>query len=339
MNILVIGGTIFLGRHFVDAALKAGHTVTLFHRGKSNPDLFPQIEHIHGDRRSAEDLKKLEGRSWDAVVDPSGYFPKDVELLLGVLGDRIGHYTFISSISAYAGEGTEGPTEDSPVGELTDEMPRDRITPENYGPLKAAAEQKAEEMLPGKVLNIRPGLIVGPNDPSDRFTYWPWRIAAGGDVLAPGEPGESVQFIDVRDLAAWMLRMVERRETGLFNATGPDKPMSMEEFLRTCIDTFDSDVRLCWGSEQFLSEHQVGPYVQMPLWVPAEANGMSRTDVSRARAAGLVFRPLPEIFRDTLDWFRTTDRFGGELRAGIPHEREEELLRKLEVKETTSEGE
>ena len=333
MNILVIGGTIFLGRHFVETALKGGHTVTLFHRGKSNPDLFPEIEHIYGDIRSIDDLKKLSGRSWDAVVDPSAYFPKDVELLLNQIGQQTNHYTFISSISVYAGEGKEGPTEASPVGELTEDMPLDRITHASYGPLKAAAERKAEEMLPGNVLKVRPGLIVGPNDPSDRFTYWPWRVAAGGDVFAPGKPEESVQYIDVRDLAEWMLRMVEGRVTGLYNATGPEQPMPMEVFLQTIAKAFESEVRFIWGSEEFLAEHQISPYMDMPLWVPSEANGMSRTDISRAVNAGLTFRSLEEIARDTLNWFKTTDRFSGELRAGISREKEGELLDMLRVEE------
>ena len=336
MNILVIGGTVFLGRHFVEAALKGGHTVTLFHRGKSNPDLFPEIEHIHGDRRSPDDLRRLGERSWEAVVDPSAYFPKDVELLLGEIGDRIDHYTIISSVSVYSEMGTKGPDEGSAVGVLTEEMPLDRITHENYGPLKVAAESKAEEMLPGKVLTIRPGLIVGPNDPSDRFTYWPWRIAAGGDVLAPGKPEESVQYIDVRDLAEWMLQLIEKGVTGLFNSTG--QPMTMEEFLNGVIAALNADARLVWGSEKFLEEHQVVPFMEMPLWVPSEANGMSRTDVSRALEEGLRLRPLEQTVLDTLEWFRTCDRWEGERRAGMKPEKEKELLELLKVEDVSASG-
>ena len=329
MQILVIGGTVFLGRHFVQAALEAGHNVTLFHRGKSNPDLFPDIEHIHGDRRSTDDLDQLKGKTWDLLVDPSAYFPKDVELLLERTRDSIKHYTIVSSISVYSGEGTEGPDEESPVGQLIEEMPRDRIIPENYGPLKAAAEEKAEEMMPGNVLRVRPGLIVGPHDPSDRFTYWPWRINRGGEFLAPGDPKEEVQFIDVRDLAEWMLRLVENRTTGIFNATGPTEQTSMQNFLEHGINTLNTKATPQWASDQFLLEHQVGPYVEMPLWIPGEANGMSRTDISRALKAGLTFRPIAETLRDTLEWFRGTERFNGELRAGLKEEKERALLEEL----------
>ncbi len=331
MNILVIGGTIFLGRHFVQAVLNAGHQLTLFHRGKSNPNLFPEAEHILGDRRLTEDLKKLEGRSWDALFDPSGYFPRDVETLLDVVGLNVNHYTFISSIGVYP-HGKDGSNENSPVEELTSQMSRDKITPENYGPLKAAAEAKGEEMLSGKTLNIRPGLIAGPHDPSDRFTYWPWRVLRGGRVLAPGIPEQSVQVIDGRDLAGWILRLVETGTTGLFNGTGPAQPMPMNRFLGTCKESLGSDAEFLWASEEFLAEHKVSAYTEMPLWIPSESNGMNQADISRALEAGLTFRPIEETIRETMEWFKTTDRFEDGLRAGISRDRERELLGELSLK-------
>lgn len=326
MTILVIGGTIFLGRHFVEAALAAGHTVTLYHRGKSNPDLFPEVEHIYGDRRSPDDLKQLEGREWDAVLDTSGYLPDDTATMIDALGDRIGNYTFISSISAYEEPGRVGPTEDSPVLQITEEMPRDRVTNETYGAFKAECERVVVERMPDRVLNIRPGLIVGPYDGSDRFTYWTWRIARGGRVAAPGDPDETVQFIDVRDLAAWTLHMIEAGNTGTYNATGPDRPITMGSFLDRCRSALNSDAELVWIPEERLFAEEIAPYMEMPLWVPSEANGMSRTDISRALENGLTFRPVEETVRDTLEWFRGTDRADGPLRAGLSVEKEERLV-------------
>lgn len=327
MDILVIGGTMFLGRHFVEAALGAGHTVTLFHRGRTNPDLFPEIEHIHGDRRNPDDLAKLKGRTWDAVVDPSAYFPADVESMAGALRDSVDHYTFVSSISVYADRGDEGADEDSPVIPVTGEMPADKITGENYGAFKAECERIADRIMDGRVLNVRAGLIVGPHDPSDRFTYWPWRVAQGGSVAAPGIPEEPVQFIDVRDLAAWMLAMVEGKRPGTFNATGPEHPLSMRELLETCREVSGSDARFVWLSEELLAAENVAPYTEMPLWIPSSSRGMNRTSIARALAAGLTTRSAAETVADTLAWFGTTDRNGGELRAGLTREREEELLR------------
>lgn len=330
MNILVIGGTMFLGRHFVEAALAAGHTVTLFHRGKTNPDLFPEIEHIHGDRRNPDDLQKLSGRTWDAVVDPSAYFPADVESLVGLLKNSVDHYTFISSVSVYPDMGTEGPSEESPVIPMTDEMPTDKITGENYGAFKAECERIVQQGMNGRALNVRAGLIVGPHDPSDRFTYWPWRVAQGGTVAAPGIPDEPVQFIDVRDLAAWMLAMVEAKKSGIYNVTGPEQGSSMQEVLDACREATGSDAQFVWLSEDVLAAENVAPYTEMPLWIPSPSSGMNRTSIARAVADGLTTRPLSQTVRDTLAWFGTVERNDGTLRAGINREREEALLGKAE---------
>ena len=318
MRILIIGGTQFLGRHTVEIGLERGHTFTLFHRGRTNPDLFGEVERIIGDRRIPEDLAPLRERTWDAVIDPSAYFPQDVSLLLDVLSPKTKHYTLVSSVSVYPPSSGEGPSEESPVTELTDGMSRTEITAENYGPLKAAAEEIARARLGEHALVVRPGLIVGPHDPSDRFSYWGWRVAKGGIVVAPGEPGASVQFIDVRDLVGWMLDLVESGTSGTFNATGPTEAISMGSFLDHAVSTLaTSDTSLSWVDEESLKAAGVGPYVEMPLWLPAELNGMNRTSIARAIESGLTTRPLVETLRDTQAWFTTTERAGsGELRAG-----------------------
>ena len=210
MDVLIMGGTGFLGRHLVEAALGEGHRVTLFNRGSSAPDLFPDVETIKGDREL--DLSALSGRRWDAAIDTCGYVPRVVRASARLLADAVDHYTFVSSISVYPDAMEPGSDEDAPVQELLDPTVEE-VTAKTYGGLKAICEQAAEEEMPGRVLNVRPGLISGPHDPTDRFTYWPRRISAGGEVLAPDSPERQVQFIDVRDLAAWIVRMsIEQRQ-------------------------------------------------------------------------------------------------------------------------------
>lgn len=319
MNLLIVGGTMFLGRYLVEEARRRGHLVTMFNRGKSHPDLFPDVPRVIGDRRVERDLDQLRGMEWDAVIDTSAYFPRDVELLLERIAPTTGHYTFISSVSVYRPSGRDGADEESPVIELTGEMSRSEITGENYGALKGAAEARAAELMPGSVLVIRPGLIVGPHDPTDRFTWWAWMMERGGRAVpAPGRPEEPVQYIDVRDLAVWTLQMVENRKTGTFNATGPTEPMTMKSFLETARRTLAPEgTTLRWYSEKELEEAGVAPWTEMPLWIPSDANSMSRSSIERAVDEGLTTRPLEETLRDTIDWFRTTDRYeSGELRAG-----------------------
>lgn len=322
MHFLVIGGTIFLGRHLVPAALARGHAVTLFNRGQHNPDLFPDVEVLRGDRNG--DLAALDGRRWDAVVDTCGYVPRQVRRMTDALAGRVGHYTFVSSISVYADEGTPHLDESAAVGTLADPTV-ERVDGETYGPLKALCEQAAEAGMPGRALVVRPGLIVGPWDPSDRFTYWPVRVARGGAFAAPAGPDLPVQVIDVRDLAEWTVRQVEAGATGTFNAAGPAAPLTMGAVLDTCRAVAGADARPVWIPEAVLAAHGVGAYVEMPLWVPAAAAGLSTVDVGKAVAAGLTFRPLADTVRDTLDWSRTwpADR---PLRAGLSAEREAALL-------------
>jgi 2'-hydroxyisoflavone reductase len=325
MELLILGGTVFLGRHVAEAALARGHAVTLFNRGQHNPDLFPDVEKLRGDRNCV--LEALRGRSWDAVIDTCGYVPRVVRASAQRLAEAVGHYTFISSISVYPSFPTPGMDESAPVGTLADESVEE-VTGETYGPLKALCEQAAEAAMPGRVLSVRAGLIVGPYDPTDRFTYWPRRVARGGDVLAPGSPNGPVQFIDARDLAEWILRMAETGGTGVFNATGPAEPLTMGRLLEECRTVSGSDATLNWVDEEFLLTAGAAPWSELPLWVPAREEamaGFSAVSCAKAIAAGLTFRPLAGTIRDTLAWDATlpADR---ELRAGLKPEREAELL-------------
>jgi len=324
MRLLLLGGTVFLGRHIVETALAAGHTVTLFNRGRRNPDLFPEVEKLRGDRDG--DLESLRGRSWDAVIDPSGYVPRIVRASAEFLAGSVGHYTFISSLSVYADPISPGTTEDGRLAVLPAGLEgTEEITGESYGALKVLCEQAAEAALPGRTLNIRSGLIVGPHDPSDRFTYWPARVARGGEVLAPGDPGRHVQFIDVRDLAEWILRLVETGRTGTYNATGSSPSLTMGRLLDACRTVSGSGASFTWVPESLLAAHNVTPYTELPLWVPAVEAGFDRFDISRALAAGLTFRPLETTIRDTLAWDATRPA-EAERRNGLKPEREAALL-------------
>ncbi|MFN8487434.1 MAG: SDR family oxidoreductase [Caldilineaceae bacterium] len=322
MKLLILGGTIFLGRHLVEAALARNHEITLFNRGQHNPDLFPQVEKLHGNR--AQNLSALAGRRWDAVIDTCGYVPRYVRMAAECLVDSVDHYTFVSTVSVYPDFSQPGIDERAPVGVLADESVEE-VTGETYGPLKALCEQAAEATMPGRVFNLRPGLIVGPYDASDRFTYWVQRMARGGEVLAPGDPQQPVQFIDVRDLAAWTVQMVEARQTGVYNATGPAQPLPMQQFLETCQAVIPSNTTLTWVSEAFLLEQQVGPFVEMPLWVPASEAGLDQVNCKKAIQAGLRFRPINETIRDTLTWHNSRPQHVA-LRAGLSPERERALL-------------
>jgi len=307
LRILILGGTKFLGRAITEGALVRGHELTLFNRGRTNAGLFPEVEHVHGDRK--HDLELLDGRTWDAVIDTSGYIPADVRASAERLRDT-GRYVFVSSVSVYADFST-GPDESSPVAELG-ELPLDELTPDfsNYGPLKALSETEVERIFGERALIVRPGLIVGPHDPTGRFTYWARRLARGGEVLAPGSPERLAQFVDVRDLADWILDAVEQGLSGTFNAT--NEGVAWGELL--------ARADLTWVTDEFLQEHEVDPWMELPLWLPdPEWAGMHATDVSRAVAAGLRFRALEETLRGAA----TAPEADG---VGLTPEREAELL-------------
>ena len=330
MKLLVLGGTAFLGPHFVRAALANGHEVTLFNRGKTNPEMFQELEQLRGDRDKHE-LGALKGRDWDAVLDTSGYVPGHVREAAELLKDHVGHYQFISTISVY-GNFMQRPMlidEDASTAtvsqEVVDEVQTIRQSFRHYGAMKALCEQAAEAVMPGRVSNLRPGLIVGPMDRSDRFTYWPWRMDQGGEVLCPGDPDGHSQFIDVRDLAAWMLHCIEQGITGVYNAVGFAGRTAISEVLGACKCATSSDAQLTWVSEEFLREQKVRAYTEMPLWIPEEGRRMVRNQ--KAMAQGLRFRPIADTVRDTLAWARD-ERGDKPLRAGLKAERERELLGK-----------
>jgi 2'-hydroxyisoflavone reductase len=324
MKILILGGTKFLGRHLVDAALAAGHEVTLFNRGKTNPTLFPNVETIIGDRE--KDLDWLAGREWDAVIDVAGYVPRIVRLSSEALKGHVKKYVFISSISVYAEFKKVGINEEDPVGKLENET-MEEITGETYGPLKALCEKTVQEIYKGRALIIRPGLIVGPHDPTDRFTYWPMRVKRGGDMITPDKSQTPIQIVDVRDLSEFIIKLIEDNSSGIYNATGPDRELRMGEFLDVCKLVSGSMATFHWASAEFLKEHEVEPWSDMPAWIPdtQEDAGFSRVDVSRAIHAGLKFRPLEDTVRDTIQWAETRPE-NHEWRAGLNPTKETILL-------------
>lgn len=321
----------FLGRHLVEAALGRGHEVTLFNRGRSNPGLFPEAEHLSGDRNADLELSPLRGRSWDAVIDTSGQLPRQVRAVTELLAGAVGHYTFISSVSVYP-LGQIEKAEQAPVVELEDESSED--IEHHYGALKALCESAAEAALPGQVLIARSGLIVGPHDPTNRFTYWVTRMLRGGEVLAPGDPDLQVQFIDARDEAAWILDMAERAATGTFNVVGPQVRFTMGALLERCRFVAGSAVHLTWVDEEFLREHEVTPWTELPLWLPAEIGEVWAVPINHALGAKLSLRPVDETISDTLAWARrrgAAEPYLGssglvQQPAGLAPEREAEIL-------------
>ncbi|WP_428940023.1 SDR family oxidoreductase [Fontivita pretiosa] len=328
MKILILGGTGFLGPHFVELATAHQHTVTLFNRGRTNPHLFPHHEKLQGDRDPNRNggIKALEGRKWDAVVDTSGYVPRHVKASAELLAPNVRQYVFVSTVSVYADMSRIGIDETAPVAQL-DDPTIEKVTGETYGPLKAACERVAEQAMHGRVTIIRPGLIVGPGDPTDRFTYWPVRIDRGGEVLAPGDPMAPVQFIDVRDLAEFILRTIEDGHVGIYNALGPLHPFPMIAMLYGCKAVSTSDAFFTWVSQEFLLANGVSPWTEIPLWVPddPEHAGFSRVSNARAVSIGLYCRPFADTARDTLNWARTlpeNHKWG----AGLDPEKEKRLL-------------
>jgi len=323
MNLLILGGTAFLGRHLVEIALQRNDTVTLFNRGRTNPGLFPQVETITGDRK--ESLAPLAGRKWDVVIDTSGYHPTDVRATAAFLAPNAGRYLFISTISVYSDFSIPNRDESAPVARL-DNPESATVSGETYGPLKTHCEDVVQEIYGERCLIIRPGLIVGPHDPTDRYTYWPVRVQRGGEILAPESPNVPVQYIDVRDLAAWSLEMAASGRHGVYNATGPAHRHTFGELLDSCRAVTDSEATYTWVTPQFIAEHEIAPFMELPLWVPQEMAGLLTVDCKRAIAAGLTFRPAAETARATLEWHAT--RPSAPLKAGLDPQREAELLTK-----------
>jgi 2'-hydroxyisoflavone reductase len=348
LKILVLGGTGLIGPPMVEYALARGHELTLFNRGKTNTHLFPDVERLKGDRN--DDISALEGevsggRKWDVVIDNTASLPRWVSESAGLLADAADLYLYTSSISAYADSSTPGADETAAVGEISPEdeakvKTNKDITGENYGPLKARCEEEARNAFPDKAIVVRPGLIVGPGDYSDRFTYWPVRVFRGGEVMAPGTPGDPVQFIDCRDLGEWYIRLVEAKAVGTYNGVGPRSPMSIGGMLHGIRAAVDNEISFTWVDADFLEKHEVAPWMHMTVWVPpvGEYAGFSTSSIQRALDAGLTFRPLADTAKATVDyWNSLPEDRRAQPRAGLPAERENEVLAAWHARETTEE--
>ena len=345
MKLLIIGGSRFLGRHLVSTALARNHQVTLFNRAKHAAEQEPDVETIPGDRN--QDLAKLKGRRWDAVIDTCGFFPRSVAASAQLLADSVDVYTFMSSVSVYADVSVCGVDERGSLKALTIEQ-LDRAGKiessgdfsaaalgDLYGGLKALCEQAAEKVMPQRVLNVRPGLIVGPYDYTDRFTYWVARVAEGGEVLAPGASDRAVQFIDVRDLAEWSIHMLERKGTGVYNVTSKPNSWTMQDILEEAQAVSDSDAKFTWVDEKFLLDENVAAWSEMPLWLPEEEaphlKGFMFVNSDKAIGDDLTFRSLGETVKDTLMWHRA-HQADAKLKAGIDRDRERDLLQRFHAR-------
>jgi 2'-hydroxyisoflavone reductase len=331
MKLLILGGTAFLGPHLVRAARARGHALTLFNRGQAAAAAPPptDVETVLGDRDPTKGtgLATLGRGSWDAVIDTCGYVPRVVAASAAVLADHVGQYVFVSSRSVYCDMSQPGGDEGAPTATLEDPQ-TEEVSGRTYGALKASCERAAEAAMPGRVTAVRPGLIVGPGDPTDRFTYWLARMDRGGEMLAPGDRDAPVQFIDVRDLAEFVIRLIEAAQVGPFNALGPEAATSMAQVLEACRAATTSDVRLTWVSQEFLLWQGVQPWTELPLWVPdtPQNHGFARLSNAKARKAGLRFRPTVDTARDTLNWFKSKRPSDDLLRAGLAPERERAIL-------------
>jgi len=331
LRILILGGTRFIGVYMTELAVRRGHIVTLFNRGETNPQLFPKLEKLKGDRDGQ--LDALRGRQWDVVIDDSGFVPRHVSLTAQLLAPNVRQYLFVSSVSVYASF-TTPPDEDSPVGKLADDS-IEKVDENTYGPLKALCEQAAAAALPGRVTVLRPGYIVGPNDNSDRFTYWPARAARGGEILAPDGPGDAIQFIDVRDLARFTLGVLENNTVGTFNVVSPPGRFTMGDLLSASISCANALAkpavapRAVWVPVEFMQQHNVVLATDMPIWnAPSGPDAaFAKVNVARALQAGLTIRAIKDTVCDTLEWHLgrpAAQRLA--LKAGIDAAREHEVL-------------
>ncbi len=333
MKLLVLGGTVFVGRHMVAAALARGHAVAMFNRGREDDGAFPEVERLVGDR--AGDLAALRGREWDGVIDVAAYVPSFVERAARALAGACAHYTFVSTRSVYADllrsreEDAVAEIDDAGVAAAESLVVEGRSDAAQYGPsygaLKVRCERAAALAFGDRLLVVRPGLIAGPHDPTDRFTYWVRRVARGGDLLAPGRPDRAVRFIDARDLATWIIRSIERHLTGTFNASGTGT--TMQGMLDACREASRSDARLHWADESFLLARGVAPWNELPLWIPEDKNAFLEVADDRAMREGLTYSALETTIGDTLAWDRT--RASGPMQTGLTDAREAELLTDL----------
>src|SRR5580658_10946337 len=331
LRILILGGTGFIGPHQVRYALSRGHTVTLFNRGRQKQEWPGTVEELLGDRNTG-DLKSLQGRTWDVCIDNPTSLPFWVRDAGAALRDKVKQYIFISTVSVYADDAKPNADETAAVAQYTgaDPMAETQETfrahlAELYGPLKAVSEQEASKQFPGMATIVRPGLIAGPGDESDRFTYWPLRLSRAGDVLAPGDGSDAIQLVDVRDLAEWTIRMAESRTLGIFNATGPAKAMSMAQMITTIADSLHVKPHIVWVPSSFLDQQKIQAWSDLPVWVPGQGDsaGFAKRSIQRALKTGLTFRPLTTTSIDTLAWFRQQpEERQAKLKAGLTSDRE-----------------
>ncbi|MGI8794882.1 MAG: NAD-dependent epimerase/dehydratase family protein [Acidimicrobiales bacterium] len=298
-RLLVLGGTKFVGRHIVESAIDAGHKVTLFHRGRTNPTLFPGCEHLHGDRDQAEYDAIRSGR-WDAVIDTCAYVPRHVKQAMDALDTRAPHYVFISTVSVYADPAVGPIDEDAPLAVL--DRPTEEVTGQTYGALKVACEQLLQDQFRGDLTIVRPGIVAGSHDPTDRFTYLVRRASAGGQMLCPPRGHQPVQVIHGRDLGDFVVRTATEKITGTFNAAGPSDPATMFDMIAACAEAADATIAPVWAPQELLAESEVS----LPLALPEDGSvdGLFQASIERAVAAGLVNRSLLETAADTLAWDR-----------------------------------
>lgn len=324
MNILILGGTLFLGRYLAEEGIRRNHKLTLFNRGKSNPRLFPDLETIKGDRDG--DIAGLKGRKWDLAIDVSGYTPGAVRRTAELLKDNIGRYLFVSTMIVYDDLNKIGLHENDKLATMGDN-PDETVTSDSYGPLKGDCERIVKKLYPRNYLNIRPGVIIGPNDNTDRFTYWVERISRGGRVLAPGRPDDPVQVIDVRDLAPWMFDLIEKETTGEYNAVGPEYELTMGALFEECRKVSGAETEFIWIESEFLLERDIQPWKEIPLWRRGghDFDGFMRIDGSRALTEGLKLRPLKQSISDVLEFARTLDE-SYQWQAGLDPNKEAELI-------------
>lgn len=331
MRILILGGTGFMGPHQVRYALSRGHKVTVFNRGRRPQDWPGEVEELTGDRNTG-DLKSLEGRTWDVCIDNPTTLPHWVADAAKVLKGKVGHYLFVSTLSVYADNSRPGQDETAATLAFNGDPLAERAPVKMgfYGHLKAAAETEARTQFgAAHTTVVRPGLIVGPGDETDRFTYWPVRMARGGEVLAPGNGSDPIQYVDSRDLAEWIVRLVETRTAGTFNAIGPAGAFDTKALLAGVAQGVGARPQYTWVATPWLAEKKVNGWSDLPLWLPGEGPtaGFHRRSNAAAVKAGLTFRPLPATAKDTLAWWNALP---AERRAkpktGLTAEREAELL-------------
>ncbi len=329
LRILILGGTGFIGPHQVEYAMSRGHTVTLFNRGQTNPGLFPTVEKLIGDRNAPDGYAALKGRTWDVVIDNPTQIPRWVREAGAALKDSAQRYVFVSTLSTYKNRGKIGMTEED-TARLNEPAAADAEPPKAaYGPLKVRCENDAKEIWGEKALIVRPGLIVGPGDLTDRFSYWPIRVEQGGEILAPGTPDDAVAFIDQRDLTEFIIRLCEQQANGTYNVVGPGYMLTIAEMLYGCKAVTTSTARFTWVDADFVLANKLRPYADLPVWMPprGDSEGWARMDCSKAKKAGLTFRPLAETARDTLTYYHAqTPERQAALKAGLAPERERDVL-------------